>query len=123
MFLAAFQLPTSRMDEGTLLVYPEQILQRKLPYRDFETFHGPANPFLLAVVYYYYIGGIGTTPERATGFACRLSSRRHVWSCPTLDYTVASGCTLFAALVLVGLGVAACAWMGRWPAPRAESIS
>ena len=111
------------MDEGTLLVYPEQILQRKLRYRDFETLYGPANPFLLAVVYYYYIGGIWITPERATGFACRLSSRRHVWSCPALDYTVASGCTLFAALVLVGLGVAACAWMGRWPAPRAESIS
>ncbi len=49
---------------------PEQVLKGKLPYRDFETFYGPPNPFLLAVV--YYIGGIGLTPERATGFAYRL---------------------------------------------------
>ena len=51
MFLAAFQLPTLGMDEGTLLVIPEQVLKGKLPYRDFETFYGPPNPFLLAVVY------------------------------------------------------------------------
>jgi hypothetical protein len=74
---------------------PEQVLKGKLPYRDFETFYGPPNPFLLAVVYYYYIGGIGTTPERATGFVCRLSSRRHVLSCPTLElHRRFRGCTL-----------------------------
>jgi len=49
---------------------PEQVLKGKLPYRDFETFYGPPNPFLIAVV--YYIGGIGLTPERATRFAYRL---------------------------------------------------
>jgi len=70
MFLAAFQLPISRMDQGTLLVYLRAGLKGKLPYRDFETFYGPPNPFLLAVV--YHIGGIGLTPERATGFAYRL---------------------------------------------------
>ena len=35
---------------------PEQVLKGKLPYIDSETFYGPPNPFLLAVV--YYIGGI-----------------------------------------------------------------
>ena len=29
---------------------PEQVLKGKLPYRDSETFYGPPNPFLLAVV-------------------------------------------------------------------------
>jgi hypothetical protein len=90
---------------------PEQVLKGKLPYRDFETFYGPPNPFLLAVV--YYIGGIGLTPERATRFAYRLIllgamlclARR--W-----NSTVASGCTLFAALFLVSLGVAAYVWTG-----------
>jgi hypothetical protein len=95
---------------------PEQVLKGKLPYRDFETFYGPPNPFLLAVV--YYIGGIGLTPERATRFAYRLIllgamlclARR--W-----NSTVASGCTLFAALFLVSLGVAAYVDGGGWPAP------
>jgi hypothetical protein len=90
---------------------PEQVLKGKLPYRDFETFYGPPNPFLPAVV--YYIGGIGLTPERATRFAYRLIllgamlclARR--W-----NSTVASGCTLFAALFLVSLGVAAYVWTG-----------
>jgi hypothetical protein len=100
---------------------PEQVLKGKLPYRDFETFYGPPNPFLLAVV--YCIGGIGLTPERATGFACRLSSPRHVLSCPTLELHRRFRVHAFAALVLVGLGVAAYAWMGRWPAPCAQSIS
>jgi len=34
MFLAAFQLPTSRMDEGTLLVYPRAGFEETLPYRN-----------------------------------------------------------------------------------------
>jgi len=52
MFLAAFQLPTSRMDEGTLLVYPRAGFEGKTAVPcDSETFYGPPNPFLLAVVY------------------------------------------------------------------------
>lgn len=37
-----------RMDEGSLLLYPERILKGWLPYQDFETFYGPANAYLLA---------------------------------------------------------------------------
>jgi hypothetical protein len=40
-----------RMDDGSLLLYPELILKGWLPYRDFETFYGPANAYLLAGVY------------------------------------------------------------------------
>jgi len=91
---------------------PEQVLKGKLPYRDFETFDGPPNPFLLAVV--YYIGGIGLTPERATGFAYRLIFLGAMFCLARRwNSTVASGCTLFAALFLVSLGVAAYAWTGR----------
>jgi hypothetical protein len=87
-------------------------LKGKLPYRDFETFYGPPNPFLLAVV--YYIGGIGLTPERATGFAYRLIFLGAMFCLARRwNSTVASGCTLFAALFLVSLGVAAYAWTGR----------
>lgn len=91
---------------------PEQVLKGKLPYRDFETFYGPPNPFLLAVV--YHIGGIGLTPERATGFAYRLIFLGAMFCLARRwNSIVASGCTLFAALFLVSLGVAAYAWTGR----------
>jgi len=76
---------------------PEQVLKGKLPYRDSETFYGPQNPFLLAVV--YYTGGIGLTPERATGFAYRLIFLGAMFCLARRwNSTVASGCTLFAAL-------------------------
>ena len=91
---------------------PEQVLKGKLPYRNSETFYGPPNPFLLAVV--YYIGGIGLTPERATGFAYRLIFLGAMFCLARRwNSTVASGCTLFATLFLVSLGVAAYAWTGR----------
>ena len=60
------------------------------------------------------IGAIGLTPERATGFACRLIFLGAMFCLARRwNSTVASGCTLFAALFLVSLGVAAYAWTGR----------
>ena len=62
----------------------------------------------------YYIGGIGLTPERATGFAYRLIFLGAMFCLARRwNSTVASGCALSAALFLVGLGVAAYAWTGR----------
>jgi len=56
----------------------------------------------------YYIGGIGLTPERATGFAYRLIFLGAMFCLARRwNYTVASGCTLFATLFLVSLGGAA----------------
>jgi len=67
----------------------------------------------------YYIGGIGLTPERATGFAYRLIFLGAMFCLARRwNYTVASGCTLFATLFLVSLGVAAYAWTGRLACAR-----
>src|ERR1700732_1611925 len=49
--LRGFDNPAEKMDEGSLLVYPELILKGSLPYRDFETFYGPANIYVLSAVY------------------------------------------------------------------------
>ena len=53
-----------------MLVYPEMIQRGKLPYRDFETFYGPANPALFAAAF----STLGTTifVERAVGLVYRL---------------------------------------------------
>ena len=57
------------MDEGTLLVYPEMVQRGAVPYRDFETFYGPANPYLLAAVYRIFGTTVGV--ERTVGFLYR----------------------------------------------------
>ena len=64
------------MDEGPLLVYPELILKGNLPYRDFETFYGPANIYVLSGVYAVF--GPSILAERGTGLGvghthCRLA--------------------------------------------------
>ena len=111
VFLAEFHEPASPMDEATLLVYPERILKGDLPYRDFETFYGPANPFLLAAV--YSITSPGILAERATGLAYRLILLSAIfWIGRRWGSTVAFGCTFIAATILVNLGAAAFAWIG-----------
>src|SRR5439155_2964883 len=67
---ASFEQPALSMDEGALLVYPEQILKGKLPYRDFETFYGPANPLLLSAAYATCSPSV--ISERAVGLVYRL---------------------------------------------------
>src|SRR3954470_19892832 len=58
------------MDEGFLLVYPELILKGQLPYRDFETFYGPGNPYMLSAVYAVF--GPNIFVERSVGLIYRL---------------------------------------------------
>ena len=60
-----------RMDDGALLLYPELILKGWLPYRDFETFYGPANAYLLAGVYALFQPGIFV--ERTVGLLYHLA--------------------------------------------------
>jgi len=58
------------MDEGSLLVYPELILKGEVPYRDFETFYGPGNFWVLSAAYALF--GTDMSVERAVGLAYRL---------------------------------------------------
>jgi hypothetical protein len=69
-FWSGFDVPGGAMDEGMLLVYPELMLQGKLPYRDFETLYGPGNLWMLAAA--YAIFGTGIDVERCVGLLYRL---------------------------------------------------
>ena len=66
-----------RMDEGSLLLYPELILKGWLPYRDFETFYGPANAYLLAGVYAIFHPGILCRANRRARGITSCHSGRH----------------------------------------------
>jgi hypothetical protein len=109
--LHSFDKPAKAMDEGSLLVYPELILKGNLPYRDFETFYGPANIYVLSGVYAVF--GPSILAERATGLVYRLLIVAAVF-CIACRWgaTLAAGATLIAGAVLLNVGVVAYAWMG-----------
>ena len=109
--LRGFDRPAKAMDEGSLLVYPELILKGNLPYRDFETFYGPANVYLLSGVYAVF--GPSTLAERATGLVYRLLILAAVFCIGSRwGATLAAGATLIAGAVLLDVGIVAYAWMG-----------
>lgn len=108
---ATMEEPGAPMDEGTLLVYPEQIMHGKLPYRDFESFYAPANIYVLTAVYSVF--GNHLTVERMVGLAYRVLVFLAIFAV-TVEWGLAVACvgvTIAAVLLLPTLTIAY-AWMG-----------
>jgi hypothetical protein len=106
-----FRVPAVPMDEGSLLLYPERILKGDLPYRDFETFYGPANLWVLASAYTLF--GTHIFTERAVGLIYRLLILVAVFVLAQRRGTLlAAGCTAIAGFLLICTWLAAYAWMG-----------
>ena len=99
------------MDEGALLVYPEMIQRGAIPYRDFETFYGPANLYALAAAFTVF--GTNIETERSVGLLYRvmilvaLFALAKRWGTP-----IATGCMLIAGFLLLPLEVIAYTWLG-----------
>jgi hypothetical protein len=107
----AFEYTGPPMEEGALLVYPELILKGQLPYRDFETFYGPANIALLAGV--YAVTGSSIFVERAIGLLYRVLIFGAFFALiQRWNMTLAAGCTMIACLLFIPLGIPAYAWIG-----------
>ena len=65
-----FRAPGSEFDEGRLVALPVRILHGAVPYRDFESFYGPANTYVVAAVFKLF--GPSLEGERAIGLVVRL---------------------------------------------------
>ncbi len=110
-FWPVFEAPANQMDEGMLLVYPEQLLQGKFPYRDFETFYGPASPGVLAVA--YAIAGTNIFVERSVGLLYRILILLAVFAiAKNWGKTLAAGCLFLTGCLLLGTALPAYAWLG-----------
>jgi hypothetical protein len=110
-FSTAFQHGGGPMDEGTLLVYPEMVQRGAIPYRDFETFYGPANPYLLAAIYTVF--GTNIEVERTVGLLYRAVILIALFRIARRWGTaIATACMLISGLLLLPLGVIAYAWYG-----------
>lgn len=109
-------LPTFRdaapaMDEGLLLVEPEQVLSGSLPNRDFESFYGPANTYALAAV--YGVVGPGVKQERVVGLLYRLALIAAVFALAWVSGPwVAAIAGLLCGALTFGIGLAAFAYFG-----------
>jgi hypothetical protein len=110
--LPSFNEGGPEMDEGTLLAYPSFISELGLvPGRDFETFYGPGQPYLLAGLGEAF--GLSLALERALGLSFQLVICLGVFALvlPVGRWTAAAA-ALAAALVLIGLGLQALAILG-----------
>src|SRR5947199_3073221 len=93
-----------RMDDGALLLYPELILKGWLPYRDFETFYGPANPYLLAGVDAVFHPGI--IIARSVGLIYHLIVLAGIYAIVRRwGQIFGLGCVLIAHLFLLPTGL------------------
>jgi hypothetical protein len=107
----AFEEPASPMDEGSLLIYPELILKGHVPYRDFETFYGPANLFVLSGV--YAATGPNIFVERAVGLLYRILILTAFFALmQRWNTTIAAGGAFLAGFLMLSNGLPAYAWIG-----------
>ncbi|MFP5361659.1 MAG: hypothetical protein ACLGI5_02890 [Thermoleophilia bacterium] len=66
----SFHTPGSPFDEGFTLAYPARVLEGDVPHRDFSSFYGPGNPYLLAAA--FVVAGSSQDTERVVGGLYRL---------------------------------------------------
>ena len=100
-----------RMDDGALLLYPELILKGWVPYRDFETYYGPANPYLLAGVYAIFHPEI--LVARTVGLLYHLAILAAIFSVVRPRGLILSvGSVLIAHLFLLPTGLTPFPWLG-----------
>jgi hypothetical protein len=103
--------PGEPVDEGLLLVEPEQVLDGKLPNRDFTSFYGPANTYLLSGVYEVFEPTVEA--ERAVGLAYRLAIVAAVFLVAVpAGLLVAVAAALISGLIMYLVLLPALAWFG-----------
>jgi len=106
-----YEALAQRMDDGALLLYPELILKGWLPYRDFETFYGPANVYLLAGVYAVFQPGI--LVARTVGLLYHLAILTAIFCIVRpRGMVLALGSIFIAHCFLLLTGLAPSPWLG-----------
>jgi hypothetical protein len=103
--------PAPAMDEGLLLVEPERVLEGDLPNRDFESFYGPLNTYVLAAV--YAVAEPDVEVERAVGLLYHLAIIAGVFALASFGGVVlAVAAAIIAAAILFTQGLTAFAYFG-----------
>jgi hypothetical protein len=105
-----FETTGPPMDEGMLLIYPELVAHGQIPYRDFETFYGPANPYFLAGAFQLF--GTHLFTERGVGLLYRVVVITGIFGIARRWGMLAgAGSMLIAGALLICTELIASAWV------------
>lgn len=98
------------MEEGFMLVFPEQLLQGRLPHRDFLHLYGPGSLWMLAAVYEVF--GVHVTVERLVGLLQHATVAYALYALlRPFGRVVATASAVTSVVILIGpLGLSAMAW-------------
>ena len=97
------------MDEGGLLLYPELTARGLIAQRDFETFYGPLNIWLLAGSYKLF--GVSVATERVVGALYHLSvALAAAWFASRISLWASLLAGLAVLVILLRLDLVAFAW-------------
>ncbi len=109
--IIALEIAGPVMDEGVLLLYPEMILDGKVPYRDFETFYGPLNLWVLAGAYSVF--GVHIVVERVVALLMLLTTMLGIFQLARRGGLVTAISAVFLAAVCTQImELIAFAWLG-----------
>jgi hypothetical protein len=107
----AYRLPGNPFDEGLLLAYPTQLLDGGVPHRDFESFYGPGNVWLLAGI--YELASPTQAIERTVGLGYQMAVVLALFvACLPWGRHAAVAAAVPAALLLLPFGLKALAAVG-----------
>jgi hypothetical protein len=100
------------MEEGFMLVFPEQVLKGALPNRDFLHLYGPGSLWALAGTYWLF--GVRLVVERLFGFAQQMAIVAGVYLIARLWGRTAAFLCAAASIIIImpPIGLTALAWVG-----------
>ncbi|MFZ6002457.1 MAG: hypothetical protein ACOYXM_00850 [Actinomycetota bacterium] len=100
------------MEEGFMLVFPEMVLEGKVPNRDFLHLYGPGSLWVLAAVFALF--GVSLAAERTVGFLQHLGIAFGIYRLlrPWGPWVAAGGASIGAMIVVTPSGLSAMAWVG-----------
>ncbi|MGH9120201.1 MAG: hypothetical protein ACRD0A_20735 [Acidimicrobiales bacterium] len=107
-----WRTPGPPMEEGFMLVFPELVLEGRLPNRDFLHLYGPGGLWVLAGAYQLF--GTSLAVERVVGLAQHLGVAFGVYALirPWGRWVAAGGGVTAAVTILTPHGLTALAWVG-----------
>jgi hypothetical protein len=103
--------PGPPMEEGFMLVFPEQVLKGAIPNRDFLHLYGPGSLWALAGVFKVF--GVSLLSERGFGVVQQLAIMFGVYALARRwGRVLAVSAGVISGLIIIPFGLTALAWVG-----------
>jgi hypothetical protein len=104
--------PGPPMEEGFMLVFPEEVLRGAIPNRDFLHLYGPGSLWVLAAMFKVFSTTLWT--ERVAGYLQQLALIAAVYAMvrPFGRRLAVGGAAIAAIIIIPPIGLTALAWVG-----------